>query len=94
MTSDRSQAYGRVVHTLRDMGPSKLLDAEQQRIRDAADALFFCEEIVYDAGARVAISDVTALARTLVESERWSEERARQLLDDVMACGPVAPVAS
>ena len=93
MTSDRSQAYGRVVATLRDVGPAKLNDSEQQRIRDAADALFFCEDIVNDAGARVAVSDVTALARTLVESDRWSEDRARQLLDDVLGCGPVTPVA-
>ena len=78
---------------LRDVGPSKLLDSEQQRIRDAADALFFCEDIVNDAGARVAVSDVTALARTLVESERWTEERARELLDDVLGCGPVTSVA-
>ena len=41
MTSDRTQAYGRVVKTLEDLGPAKLQPAEQERIRDAADNLIF-----------------------------------------------------
>jgi hypothetical protein len=38
MTSERTQAYGRVVKTLDDLGPTKLQPAEQERIRDAAEA--------------------------------------------------------
>jgi hypothetical protein len=36
---------------------------------------------------------MTALARHLVESERWIDESASRLLDDLMACGPLQPVA-
>jgi hypothetical protein len=45
MTSERTQAYGRVIRTLEDLGPAKLLPAEQDRIRDAADNLIFAADI-------------------------------------------------
>jgi hypothetical protein len=83
---DRAQAYGRVVKTLSDMGPTKLLPAEQDLIRDAADALLFDED-AYDK-----LAAVEDLAERLVEAERWSPERARKLVDDVAACGPSAGV--
>jgi hypothetical protein len=89
MNTERTQAYGRVVRTLDDLGPTKLQPAEQERIREAADTLIFAatpEE------ARAALADVEALAGHLVASERWSEERAEALVRDVEACGPVAPV--
>ena len=41
MSPERSQAYRRVMKTLDDMGPSKLFDSEQQRVRYAADNLIF-----------------------------------------------------
>src|SRR3712207_7704469 len=44
MTSERSEAYGRVMKALRDLGPSKLLPNEVERLRDAADVLLFCED--------------------------------------------------
>jgi hypothetical protein len=90
MTSDRKQAYGRVVKTLEDIGPAKLQPAEQERIRDAADTLVFA------AGpdeAREALMDVDALLEHLTASGRWTGERADQLARDLLACGPVAPVA-
>jgi hypothetical protein len=93
MTSERSQAYGRVMKTLEDVGPAKLTEAERERIRQAADTLFFAEDLGTDAEARDAVSDVTALARHLVESDRWLDESARKLLQDVLATGPLAPVA-
>ncbi len=93
MTSQRSQAYGRVMHLLREIGPVKLSAGEQQRIRDAADALFFAEDVGADAAARDAVSDIAGLANSLAESGRWSDERARELLDDVLGCGPVAAVS-
>ena len=89
MTSDRTQAYGRVVKTLDDIGPAKLQPAEQERIREAADTLIFA------AGpdeARAALDEVETLAAHLVASGRWTSERAQELLDDLIACGPVAPV--
>jgi hypothetical protein len=94
MTSERAQAYGRVVKTVEDIGSSKLLESETQRVRAACDALFFCEDVAADQAAREAVEDVTDLHRHLIDSGRWLEETADALLDDVLACGPVAPVAS
>lgn len=93
MTSERSQAYGRVMKIVRDVGPTKLHDAEQQRIREAADGLFFSEDLASDETARASLLDVRTLARHLVESERWEEESAEQLLADLEGCGPLSPVA-
>jgi len=90
MNTERTQAYGRVIRTLEDLGPAKLQQAEQQRIRDAADTLIFASDLDE---ARAALEDVDALAEHLVASDRWSDERTRQLVDDLLACGPVAPVA-
>ena len=91
MNSDRTQAYGRIVKTLEDLGPAKLLATEQIRIRDAADTLIFASGADHDVMA--AVEDVRALADHLVESDRWTEERAAKLVDDLGACGPLAPVA-
>jgi hypothetical protein len=91
MNSDRTQAYGRIVKTLEDLGPAKLLDGEQIRIRDAADTLIFASDA--DRDVMAAVEDVHALADHLVESGRWTDERAAKLVDDVSACGPLAPVA-
>jgi len=82
----RAAAYGRVVKTLEDMGPTKLLPAEQETIREAADALLFDDD-AYDR-----LAAVEDLAERLVEAGRWSPERAKQLVDDVAACGPPAGV--
>jgi hypothetical protein len=90
MTSDRTQAYGRVLRTLEDVGPTKLHDSEQERIRDAADTLIFAATLDE---AREAPADVDALAEHLVATGRWSEERAAELAQDILACGPLAPVA-
>ena len=90
MTSDRTQAYGRVVKLLEDIGPAKLLPAEQDRIREAADTLIFAAGLDE---ARAALEDVDALVDHLVSSGRWTSERAEQLSADLLACGPVTPVA-
>ena len=81
------------MRTLEDLGPAKLTESERDRIRVAADTLFFAEDLGADAEAREAVSDITALARHLVESERWIDESARKLLSDVLGTGPLAPVA-
>jgi hypothetical protein len=86
MDSDRSQAYGRVVKTLDDLGPGKLSVAEQQVVRTAADALLF------DGNAYDELAAVEDLAQQLVDAGRLSAERARLLVDDVAACGPPAGV--
>lgn len=91
MTSQRAQAYGRVVRMLEDLGPTKLLPEEQQRIREAIDTLLFVDEI--DAIAALALDDIEDLAKTLRESGRWTDERTRQLVDDIAGCGPVPVLA-
>jgi hypothetical protein len=89
MNSERTQAYGRVVKTLEDLGPTKLQPPEQDRVREAADTLIFATDLEE---ARDAMVDMDALAEHLVASDRWSEERAKQLVDDLLACGPVTAV--
>ena len=89
MNTERTQAYGRVVKTLDEIGPTKLQPAEQARVREAADTLIFAADLD---DARAAMADVDSLAEHLVASDRWSEERARQLVDDLLACGPVTAV--
>ena len=86
MTTDRAQAYGRVMQTLSDIGATKLLETEQQRVRDAADALLFADT---PGAAREATADAEALTTHLADTDRWSAERADQLLEDLLACGPV-----
>ena len=91
MTSERTQAYGRIVKTLEELGPVKLLASEQERIRDAADILIFAERSRRPRGRRARRRP--RLADHLVESGRWTEERALLLVDDVAGTGPLAPVA-
>jgi hypothetical protein len=86
MTSERSRAYARVVKTIDDMGPAKLLDLEVRRVRNAADALLFAGPD--DPEAIDALSDIEHLADHLVSSGRWTTERAACLAGDVAACGP------
>jgi len=54
VTGERAQAYGRVVKRLDELSAGKLRPAEQQIVRDAADALFFCEDLASDLAAREA----------------------------------------
>ena len=89
MTNERTQAYGRVVQTLTELGPTKLLPAEQARIRDAADTLIFTVDLD---DARASLLDIGALAEHLLKSGRWLEERVDRLVADLLACGPNASV--
>jgi hypothetical protein len=91
MSPERSNAYRRVMKTLEDIGPSKLLEDEQQRIRCAADNLIFSQDLRGDAEAQDALADVEDLCRTLVESGRWERVTAGRLAADVYECGPAAP---
>ena len=92
MTGDRSRAYGRVMSTLEELADAKLQPAEVDRIRSAADTLLFSED-VESPGVREALDDVADLVLGLVESERWTEERARTLAEDIGDCGPLASVS-
>jgi hypothetical protein len=80
--------------TLADVGASKLQGDEQERVRSAADVLLFCDDVSHDDAAREALADIEALEHLLVESGRWTEERATRLADDIRACGPLSHVSS
>jgi hypothetical protein len=69
-------------------GDAALEPAEQTVLREAGDALFFCEDIALDDDAREALSRVSDLTGQLVGSERWDPERAEQVLQDLEECGP------
>ena len=85
MTNERTEAYGRVVQTLAELGPTKLLPREQARIRDAADTLIFAVDVEE---TREALRDIGALAEHLLASGRWLEERLDALVVNLLACGP------
>jgi hypothetical protein len=91
MSPERSNAYRRVMKTLEDIGPSKLLEQEQQRIRYAADNLIFSQNLENDIEAQTALIDVENLCRTLVETGRWEDVSATRLADDLFQCGPAKP---
>ena len=67
------------MHTLDELGPSKLLDEEQDRIRHAADNLIFASDLEADGLAQAALDDTVRLCRSLVESGRWEKVTAAQL---------------
>jgi hypothetical protein len=71
--------------TIQDMGPAKLQPAEADRVREAADTVFFAENAY---AMRAALADAEDLAELLVDSGRWLDETAERLLLDIEACGP------
>ena len=91
MSPERAHAYRRVIQTLNDLGPSKLLDGEQERIRAAADSLLFSSDLHEDIAAQEALDDVERLCHALVESGRWEQVTAGRLAGDLFDCGPGQP---
>ena len=69
-------------------GDGALTPAEKEILREAGDALFFCEDVALDDDAREALSRVTDLAGQLVGAERWDPELAEQVLQDLEDSGP------
>ena len=69
-------------------GEGALEPAEQETLREAADALFFCEDLAVDDDARDALAQVNDLAGQLVGAERWEPELAEQVLQDLEESGP------
>ena len=69
-------------------GENALQPDEQVLLREAGDAMFFCEDIALDDDARDALSRVSDLAGQLVGAERWDPELAEQVLQDLEDCGP------
>src|SRR5438445_8851274 len=93
MTPERATAYHRVIQTIDELGPTKLLGEEQDRIRYAADNLIFSSDLRDDAAALEALTDIERLCRALVDSGRWEHSTAMRLADDVAQCGPRREVA-
>jgi hypothetical protein len=92
MTSERAQAYGRLMKTLESLGGSKLHADEVQTVRDAADALFFSEDLDGDPTAQQALSAFHELTDHLLETARVMPETAHRLTAQVEECGPLAAV--
>jgi hypothetical protein len=88
MSPERSHAYKRVMYTLDQLGPSKLLLEEQDRIRYAADILIFSGDLTGEE-ASAALADALTLCEALVQSGRWERVTATRLADDISACGPM-----
>jgi hypothetical protein len=88
VNAERTIAYRRVLATLADLGPAKLHSSEQERIREAADALIFCGDLGSDDSAKVALLDAELLCDDLVESGRWQRGTAVQLAAAIRGCGP------
>jgi hypothetical protein len=80
------------MQTVNDDGPQALVLDERVLVRQAADSLFFCEDLAWDEEARDGLTRVGDLAGELVGSGRWGPERAEQLLRDIESCGPLAAV--
>jgi hypothetical protein len=78
--------------TVRDDGSTALTPDERTVVREAADALLFCENLSWDEDARDGLTRVGDLAGDLVGSGRWGPDRAEQLLRDIESCGPMAAV--
>ncbi|MDQ6748429.1 MAG: hypothetical protein M3010_10050 [Candidatus Dormibacteraeota bacterium] len=87
MSPERSHAYKRVMDTLDELGPSKLLSEEQDRIRYAADNLIFSGDLAGEEAA-AALGDALTLCQGLVSSGRWEPVTATRLAEDISACGP------
>ena len=94
MTGERAQAYGQAKNTLEDLSPGKLHAGEQDVVREAADALLFCENLESDPAAEQALAELYELLGRLVESERLASETAGRLSAAVEACGPLVPVGA
>jgi hypothetical protein len=92
VNSERSQAYGRVVRRLERLPPGKLQPAELRIVRQAADALFFCENLASDPLALEARAALDSLSTRLVDSDRLLPEEVEALSLDLEGCGPLASV--
>jgi redox-sensing transcriptional repressor len=93
LTLNRLSFYLRCLRHLQEGGVSRVSSQEMaQRYHLSATQIRKDLAQFGEFGIRGVGYDVDALAEHLVASDRWSEERAKQLVDDLLACGPVTPV--
>jgi hypothetical protein len=88
VTPERAEAYGRIMRVVSAEGRERLEPAEQTVLREAADALFFSEDVAGDSEAGDALAHANDLAGNLVGTERWTPDHAERVLQDLEACGP------
>jgi hypothetical protein len=88
MTARRATAYKHVLRVLDDLGPAKLHPAEQDTIRDAADAVLFSTDVLTDPDARASLDRAEDLVERLVDADRLLPETGESLLEAIEACGP------
>ena len=69
-------------------GEGELEPAEKEILREAGDAMLFCEDIALDDDARDALARVSDLAGQLVGAERWDPELAEHVMEDLESAGP------
>jgi hypothetical protein len=93
MTSERAEAYGRLMRRLRNPSGPGLQPHEEQQVREAADALLFCDGDRTDEQTLDALEDAVRMIEGLVRVGRWRDGAARRLLRDLEACGPLTPVS-
>ena len=67
MTSMRAVAYRRVMKTLRGLGAPELWPAEQECVREAADALLFCRDLD-EPEVRHAVAAAAVLTDDLIDA--------------------------
>jgi hypothetical protein len=79
---------------LGDLSASNLHPAEQDVVREAADAIFFCEDLGADPAAEQALTDLHELVDRLIDGDRLLPETGTRLVAAVEACGPLAPVSA
>jgi hypothetical protein len=93
MTSERAEAYGRLMRRLRTPERLGLMPPEEQQIREAADALLFCNGDWTDRQTLEALAEAVRMIESLVRVGRWEDGAAKVLLRDLEACGPLTPVS-
>jgi hypothetical protein len=77
------------MQTLRSAGGAQLHAEEEQQLREAADALLFCDDIDAGPEAKLALDGGRELVRRLAATGRWTPDAADRLLEDLAGCGPV-----
>ena len=78
------------MRALADLSVGTLDDTEQEVVREAADALLFCEEAGANPATELALA---AFYELVLTSDRIAPETAADLPASILTCGPVAAVA-
>jgi hypothetical protein len=95
MNSERAQAYGTAVQTLRDLQPSKFTSEQMELFVECADALLFADDDASVAAAGELYERAAAELDAIAEADRLMPETAERLKGELSAIGaPAAPAAA